>query len=291
MRSRFPWATSPSTDNPQVEPLGADQARLLRLPWLSRFSTSTLAAHLARHPDHSFWVPATGEYALGSPWRYRDDIAQIVEVHARRGKVQLVGSLARKMGDRGYKLVLLDDDTWRSDPRAFAALGFSHLERIVFFHKELRANDPVLMDMDVPNVEMEQASVADLDLLMRLDHSSFPWLWWNSRIEFKSYIQQPDVTVKVALSDDRPVGYASYTMYKGWAHLDRLAVITEQQGKGFGAAELRHVLCEMRDLGALSVNLSTQEHNTRSHSLYTRFGFRQTSERTSFYAVDPGKLT
>jgi len=190
------------------------------------------------------------------------------------------------MRERGYKLLLLSDDVWSDETRHYIQLGFSQLERIVFFQRELRRLDLTPLAHDLPRLEFARASVADLDMLMRLDHASFPWLWWNSPVEFRTYIQLPDVRVYIALLGDKPVGYASFTMYKGWAHLDRLAVIEEEQGKGFGAAQLHHILGIMQGLDADSVNLSTQEDNVRSHRLYKAYGFRRTTEKMGFYGQE-----
>lgn len=293
MRARLPWSPVPNNERPLIEPLEADHARHLRLPWLSRFNTSTLEMHLAKYPHYSLWVPSTGEYALVAPWRSRSDIAQAVEITARRGKVELICSMTDLMRERGYKMLLLSDEVWGDDTRLYVQLGFRQLERIVFFQRELRRLDlgaPSLADgvglQPIPRLEFSKASVADLDLLVLIDHASFPWLWWNSPIEFRSYIQLPDVQVYVALLGEKPVGYASFTMYKGykgWGHLDRLAVIEEEQGKGFGAAQLHHILGIMKDLDADSVNLSTQEDNVRSHRLYKSYGFRRTTEKMGFY--------
>jgi ribosomal protein S18 acetylase RimI-like enzyme len=75
-------------------------------------------------------------------------------------------------------------------------------------------------------------------------------------------------------------------MYNKWAHLDRLAVIEVQQGRGFGAAQLQYLLGVMQSMSANSVNLSTQEDNLRSHRLYRSFGFQQSTEKMGFYGLD-----
>ncbi len=94
------------------------------------------------------------------------------------------------------------------------------------------------------------------------------------------------VTILIAGSGGHLIGYASFTLYSGWAHLDHLAVAVAQQGRKLGAAQLARSLGIMRDLGASSVGLSTQQSNTQSHSLYKRFGFKQTREQMNFYGVN-----
>jgi ribosomal protein S18 acetylase RimI-like enzyme len=97
------------------------------------------------------------------------------------------------------------------------------------------------------------------------------------------YLIMEDVSVYVARAGGEPVGYASYTMYNGWAHLDRLAVIEARQGMGYGAAQLAHVMRAMQATGAKNVGLSTQEHNAQSHRLYRRFDFKLGREALGIY--------
>src|SRR5947207_3352802 len=113
LRTRMGWGPPLSNENPQIEPLRAGAVRNLRLPWLSRFNPTTLAAHLQMYEAISLWVPKTGEYIIGEQWRRRDDIANIVEVTARKGKPALVRSLLDQLGSLGYRLVMLSDEVWR----------------------------------------------------------------------------------------------------------------------------------------------------------------------------------
>ena len=180
---------------------------------------------------------------------------------------------------------MLADDVWRDNTRLYMDLGFDKIQTIVFFEKKLSYEAvSTLHDPRFPSLTYKRLNLADLDLLLYLDHNSFPWLWWNSREEFEGYIQLPEVYVYMASDGERPVGYASYTMYSGWAHLDRLAVVTDAQGRGYGAAQLLHTLSCMVEAGAHDVALSTQETNFKSHKLYKGFGFQLTKIH-SFYGI------
>ncbi|HKP52480.1 MAG TPA: GNAT family N-acetyltransferase [Chloroflexia bacterium] len=286
VHARFPWSVALSDPNPDIATLSADQVRGLRLPWTSRYSPETLRAHLLANPGMSMWVPRTGEYLVTEPWRRRADIAHIAEAHARRGKQALVEATLDRARENGYRMVLLSDDVWNASPKLYAGLGLQHIERIVFFQKDLRASGQQEVGAQLPAIEVSRAGWRDLDLLLSLDHDSFPWLWWNSRPEFEEYFGMNGVSIFIARSNSEPVGYASFTLYRGWAHLDRLAVVVAQQGRRLGAAQLAHSLRMMRELGAASVGLSTQQSNTQSHSLYKRFGFKQTREQMNFYGVN-----
>jgi ribosomal protein S18 acetylase RimI-like enzyme len=283
IRERLLGRAAPSDESPAMELLAPERGAELRLSWLSRFNRLTLESHLREYPGLSLWVPATGEYIIGERWRRRDDIGEIVEVSARRGRRALITAAVERLREAGSSLVVLGNDLWPDQTRMWIELGFGQVERIVFFERALPRNRDDLDFAGLPELDIHRTGVGEIDALMAVDHASFPWLWWNSVDDFGNYLLQPDVRAYLATLDGEPVGYASYTMYRGWAHLDRLAVSQAFQGKRYGAAQLAHVLRLMVDEGARSVSLSTQEDNVQSHRLYTRFGFTKARESMNIY--------
>jgi ribosomal protein S18 acetylase RimI-like enzyme len=284
LRARFPWGTPLSDENPDIALLTSDVAHDLRLPWLSRFNGDTLTAQIEANPGKALWVPRTGEYIVAERWRHRDEISQIVEVTARKGKAALVRALLAQLRDEGTTLTLVSEEVWNDQPRLYAEIGFALLEKIVFFQRDLK-NIDTLEEKALPRLEYQIAEQENLDLLVYLDNNSFPWLWWNSPEDMEAYMAMDGVSVYIARAEGEPVGYASFTMYNGWAHLDRLAVIEARQGRRYGAAQLVHVMKAMASLGATHLGLSTQENNFQSHRLYKGFGFKQTKDTMSIYAM------
>jgi ribosomal protein S18 acetylase RimI-like enzyme len=280
---RWPWQRPLSDEHPEIKRLSPYDVRDLRLPWLSRFGPGSLAEHLSDHPGMGLWVPKTGEYCVAEPWRRRPDIAQIVEVVARKGKEALVQAMLDGLREQGYRMALLSSEVWRDAPALYSRTGFRYIQTIVFFQKELVRDEPMPHPGALPELTFSRAALSDLDLLIELDHAAFPWMWRNSREEFEDYLRMPSMVALSAWRGEEPVGYASYTLYDGWAHLDRLAVIEAQQGRGLGAAQLRHTLEAMIAAGSRYVRLSTQQENVRSHRLYKAFGFRQLRERMEIY--------
>ncbi|HEX5500254.1 MAG TPA: GNAT family N-acetyltransferase, partial [Thermomicrobiales bacterium] len=119
------------------------------------------------------------------------------------------------------------------------------------------------------------ADASDLASLAHIDHDAFPWLWRNSADEFRAYAATPGVELLLGFDDDRPVSYAGLTRYPGWGHLDRIAVLRDQQGSGLGRETLAFSVERMAQGGARRIGLSTQRDNRRSQLLYERFGFRR----------------
>ncbi|MDQ3928847.1 MAG: GNAT family N-acetyltransferase [Chloroflexota bacterium] len=288
MSALFYRGNARSDEQPEIVPLTPALVRDLRLPWLSRFNHSLLTHHLQEHPCHALWVPRTGEYIIWEPWRRRDDIANVLEVTARRGREAMLDAMLAAAGGQAYRLLLCADEVWRDHTKSWLGAGFSQVERIVFFRRDLRDNMAGIEHAAFPQVPIRRADLTYMDDLMSVDHDSFPWMWWNSVAEFEVYLQMSNVYAYVAYVENLPVGYASFTMYEGWAHLDRLAVAPGMQGRRLGAAQLIHALHRMRELGAASVALSTQENNTQSHRLYRAFGFKQQSDTMTFYGRELG---
>lgn len=261
--------------------------RDLRLPWLSKFNHENLAMYVSENPGKSLRVAGTNEYLVGERWRGRDDIANIVEVAARHNKSALVEEWIARVGSDGeVAMALVAQEVWRDDVRLFEQLGFGLVEKIVFFERNLPSRfdwSAYALGQEFPVLEIELVTVAEIEPLLAVDHNSFPWLWWNSRDEMGTYMSMPEVSVYLAKLGGEPVGYASFTMYNGWAHLDRLAVIHEAQGRGYGASQLAFALGQMVKKGARSVALSTQENNTQSHRLYRRFGFQLGRDPMAIY--------
>ncbi|HEY0069895.1 MAG TPA: GNAT family N-acetyltransferase [Chloroflexia bacterium] len=291
MSALFHRGNAWSDDQPEIEPLAAGHVRDLRLPWLSRFNAPLLTHHLQQRPDHALWVPRTGEYVVWEPWRRRDDIANVLEITARRGRDALIEEMLLTTESQSYRLALCADEVWRDHTKSWMGHGFAQIERIVFFRRDLRDNMAGIDQGTLPQLTIRRADLSYLDDLLLVDHDSFPWMWWNSPAEFETYLQLGNVYAYMAYLDAAPVGYASFTLYDGWAHLDRLSVASSMQGRRLGASQLLQVLHRMRDLGAASVGLSTQEDNTQSHRLYRAFGFKQQSDTMTFYGRRLGSET
>jgi ribosomal protein S18 acetylase RimI-like enzyme len=288
MSALFYRGNARSDEQPEIEPLTPARVRDLRLPWLSRFNPSLLTHHLQVHPGHALWVPRSGEYVVWEPWRRRADIANVLEVTARRGREAILEALVRAAEGQTYRLLLCADEVWRDHTKSWLGAGFSQVEKIVFFRHDLRDNVAGVDQSAFPQVVIRRADMSYMDDLLEVDHNSFPWMWWNSVAEFETYLQMGSVQAYIAYVENLPVGYASFTMYEGWAHLDRLAVASGMQGRRLGAAQLLYALHKMRDLGAASVSLSTQEDNTQSHRLYRSFGFKQQTDTMTFYGRHMG---
>jgi GNAT superfamily N-acetyltransferase len=258
-----------------VRTLSPGDAPALRLP--GKRGAESVRRLLDRYPGRSVWVPSTLEYALVAPWRNRLEIASVEDLVAVRHLEELLRAAVERCADQGAELMLTVELDARRSPARYERAGLEMLEEVITYElnsvRELWSSSG-----HVRLVPVQANDEAAIDLVTRIDQVSFPWLWRNNRAEFDVYLHTPGVEVWLVKVDDDPVAYFGATLFPDWGHLDRIAVVPEQQGRGFGLETLGLAVDTMRKRGARRVGLSTQRSNRRSQRLYERFGFQRTRQ-------------
>lgn len=126
-------------------------------------------------------------------------------------------------------------------------------------------------------VTVREMVLDDLDRVREIDNFAFDTLWQHSKdlIEL-AYAQAEFATV--AMQKDSILGYQISTATQYGAHLARLAVHPEAQGKGVGFQLLRDLqnACWQSERYRISVN--THDTNHRSLALYRKAGFKPSPE-------------
>lgn len=269
-----PAHTQPVAGIRELTPRDIDQ---LRFGFWSRASNEDVKRTIESYPGRSVWLPDTLEYAIVGPWRHRMDVANVQELSAVRHPAGMLQAVVRQCDEFGASVVISIEVDEVRRPAFYQRAGFQLMEEVVTYDFDGRHPIP---DYGT-KLRFRRADVGhreDLDLLLSLDHASFPWLWWNSEEEFVAYSRAPGVEMLIGYDGDQPVSYVGITAYLGWGHLDRIAVAPGQQGRGFGGESLAIAVNRLIQTGAKRVGLSTQSRNARSQRLYERFGFRRATE-------------
>ncbi len=254
-------------------PLAAADSGRPRLSWGSGFTARELEQHLLAHPGLSWWVPDNGEYLIGGPWRHRAEIAVIQELTARLHTETLVAAFTLACRERGLRLAVMLDQHEGRPEEFYARIGLDLLQNIVIYELP-RLPRPI---PEPTRLRFAPVTPEAREVLLAVDHAAFPWLWWNSAAEFDAYAALHGVEIFLGLEPDgTPVSYVGITSYRGWGHLDRIAVIPDRQGAGYGLEALNFAVARLAAHGARRVGLSTQADNARSQHLYERYGFRRT---------------
>lgn len=163
-------------------------------------------------------------------------------------------------------------DDWLID--GLKERGFSTREWVVNF--ERHGSWPQAM-VTIPAI-IRIAHLTDLPAILALDRLAFAQFWRKPPANFSEALARA-VSFMVAELDGQIVGYEWCEIYRQHAHLARLAVHPDYQGRGIGAQLLYQAIIDTLARGVNLITLNTQENNHRSHALYRRFGFMQTGQR------------
>ena len=162
-------------------------------------------------------------------------------------------------------LAFLGDDGWIVSQ--LQPLGFEKVKQVI----TLRQRGRWSVQHGPPQLQIRQATAADLCDVTQLDHAAFPPLWWYSH---KVLQRALDVSYcfHVAYLQGQCVGYQFSTLVQGHAHIVRLATHPRWSQRGIGAQLLSEALLTFQ---AHSVTLNTQQDNLASLRLYQRFNFKR----------------
>lgn len=230
-------------------------------------------------PGLSKWHPASGEFLLVTPWRHRSEIPAVSVMSAFQHEDELLAASMASAEEKGAAAFVLMDTYEIRRSSFYDRNDLAHLETILTY--EHRAPRSLVRDAPDPIQEFEPWFGDDDDTLhelLELDHTAFPWLWWNSREEFLAYARMPFVEIWVGRLEGQVTSYLGLTHFRRWSHLDRIAILPDVQGQGFGRESLAFAVRRMLQSGADRVGLSTQKENIRSRRLYEKSGFRETPE-------------
>jgi ribosomal protein S18 acetylase RimI-like enzyme len=263
---------------PPVVPLTPADVSRLRISWRARLSVDEIQRALLLAPGRSVWSPATDEYAVAMPWRNRLDVIQITEVAAIRHPEAMIRGVAEAARAHGAVMAVLVEIDEKRPASFYERVRFEHLERVVTFHIDRRHAPNIERPSSMRFVRANPSDPRVLQSLMAIDHQAFPWLWRNSELEFQTYGLTPGVDIYLGLEDDRPVSYIGFTTFPGWGHVDRIAVLPDLQGSGYGLHTLAFAVDAMGNRGVRRIGLSTQSTNEQSQRLYRRYGFERSTD-------------
>ncbi len=128
---------------------------------------------------------------------------------------------------------------------------------------------------------------ADMPAVAKIDLAAFGSFWHNTENTLQRARLQC-ASASVAEDDSGLIGYQLSTKNPFGAHLARLGVKPEAQGRGVGSALVSQLIQGFGEgqLSRLSVN--TQADNTASLSLYKKMGFVRTGEHFPVFVYQIG---
>lgn len=177
---------------------------------------------------------------------------------------------------QGHLLIVYADADWLRPP-LFGA-GFALTEEVQYFElSRLQRWQPTSL-APTPELTLRPGQAMDLAAVARLDAAAFPPLWHFDTTMLRELLLTS--RLQVAFHHDALVGYTALTTSADSAHLARLAIHPDWQGRGWGKALLFDTLHYAQTAGGQTVMLNTQVHNRTAQQLYRAVGFRATGRIT-----------
>lgn len=131
------------------------------------------------------------------------------------------------------------------------------------------------------HVEIREMREADIATIVEIENISFSTPW--SSYSFKKEIYKPYSIPKVAVINNRVVGYICVERIIDEAHILNLAVHPDFRKIGIGSLLVSNILEELRSTGCRYVYLEVRASNIAAKRLYERFGFKVIGIRKHYY--------
>jgi ribosomal protein S18 acetylase RimI-like enzyme len=161
------------------------------------------------------------------------------------------------------------------------ASGFSSRQSIVMLERD--GQNP--MEISLPaGFTIRTMLQYDLPAVAEVDAAAFEPLWQNSLSALERAYPQA-VLATVAEADGQMIGYQLSTRNPLGAHLARLAVRPDLQGRGVGRALVADLIQQAERRGMYHLTVNTQSDNAASLVLYRKTGFCETGERFPVYQL------
>ncbi len=161
--------------------------------------------------------------------------------------------------------------------------GFGLKQNIILLQLTKKSIKPFTKPQGIRIRPMQDA---DLPAVVEMDLAAFGWFWHNT-LDSIQRARSQSISATVAEDDSGVIGYQISTGNPLGAHLARLGVRPEAQGRGVGTALVSDLIREidMNQFTKLSVN--TQADNAASLALYDKLGFVRTGEHFPVLVYPP----
>lgn len=218
-------------------------------------------------------VTSTGERARIGRWRERDELGVIAPFPGDPplSRAFIDNCLAR-LAAAGF-VTAVTPALGPADLLPFLQAGFAPREELhVLAHDLAEVPRPVA----VGSIALRRWRPADIPGVMRVDALAFDDFW---RLDLdalrEAHSATPHARFRVAIGDERLVGYCITGRSRLQGYLQRLAVDPDVQGRGLGRHFVHDALVWLASRRARACVVNTQESNERALALYRMCGFTE----------------
>jgi ribosomal protein S18 acetylase RimI-like enzyme len=210
-----------------------------------------------------------GGVARVAAWHGRPDVASVALQCRGAPSIPEIEQLIDELRGDGYRAVITN--ALAPGPSLpFVDCGFEVRGRL-----HLLSHDFTVLPGPVPTRRTRRATAADRSTALAVDAAAFDDFWTLDDVGLHQAARAtPRWHMRVTRGDPL-VGYGLFGRAERVGYVQRLAVHPDAQGSGLGLALLCDGLRWMRQRGARSAFVNTQDDNERALRLYERAGFRR----------------
>jgi len=136
-------------------------------------------------------------------------------------------------------------------------------------------------DFSVKEAFIRKMRTSDIPKILQIERLSFTTPW--SETAFLQEIFNPYSITKVALLEDKVIGYICVDHMIDEGHILNLAVQLDMRRRCVATSLLREVIEELRKKGCRSLYLEVRTSNLGAQKFYERFGFRPVGVKGNYY--------
>lgn len=225
-------------------------------------------------------MPETREQIVCDFWRHRREIGYIHNITDGPHQAMLLARTLADYRQRRVALVLTTPAGSGSEERVWQTQGFQPVEEVVQYQRILTEEPHSFCE----SLDFRRYNYYDRDAVLAVEREAFPWIWWSGAEELNWYDRLLGTQFWVVTQGvgGEVIGLLGMTVSLGVGHIDRIAVLSRCQGRGYGRRILSFGLNQFWRRGVRRVTLLTQSDNHRAQDLYSRAGFAATSWRQRF---------
>jgi ribosomal-protein-alanine N-acetyltransferase len=131
-------------------------------------------------------------------------------------------------------------------------------------------------------IKLRKIQPDDIRAIMEIEQASFTSPW--SELSFLNEMYNTDSLSKVALVENKVVGYICTRYVLNEGHLLNLAVHHDFRRRGIATELMNNVLEEFKEQGCTLLYLEVRVSNLDAIKFYERFGFKIASFRRKYYS-------
>ncbi len=134
-------------------------------------------------------------------------------------------------------------------------------------------------------ISFRPAQSWDLEEIIAIENSSFddPWSTQLLESEFLKQVNEKWPRLWVAEIDDKVIAYLDSHLVVDELQIMKIAVRTENRGRGVASNFMQNVEIQAKKLGAEKITLEVRVSNIEAINLYKKLGFAEVSIRENYY--------